>query len=179
MRHGNLTLHGRHRTPPWTQLRLGKPLVVGSKELTVEGRVDWRVGDKIVVTSSSFYAEEVDELTVDSVTASADGAETLITTIEATKHHHLAAIVDDVAGANGQKGGLHIDMRAEVAVLSRDVVIEGDEESEKFMFGSVVMLNAPRGGSNFWIEQIEVRFWSSFMMSDASAFCGSAMRHCM
>ena len=57
-------------------------------------------------------------------------------------------------------GGLQVDMRAEVAVLTRDVVVEGDADSARDMFGAVVMLHAPRtpgfGPSNFWLEQIEV-----------------------
>jgi G8 domain len=162
IRQGNLTLHGRHREPTWTQLRAGAPLAVGDNALTVEGTVNWRAGDVIVVTSSSFYADEVDELTIASVQVTNSGAATTITTVERAQFHHLAAVLDEHAAATG---GLTVDMRAEVAVLSRDIVIEGDEESAQYMFGATVMLSSPRlpqfGQSNMWLEQIEARLPAS------------------
>ena len=71
-------------------------------------------------------------------------------------------------------------MRAEVAVLTRDVVIEGDADSARDMFGAVVMLHAPRtpgfGPSNFWLEQIEVR--APQCKSSAHALRGSRKMRC-
>ena len=101
VRQGNLTLHGRHREPTWTQLATGKPLAVGARTLTVTGTVNWRLGDRIVVTSSSFYAEHVDELTVRSVEVAAGGGESVIVTKEAARFHHLAAVLDEHDAATG------------------------------------------------------------------------------
>jgi hypothetical protein len=157
VRAGNLTLHGRHRTPTWTQLRTGNPLTVGATSLVVAAAVNWRAGDTIIVTSSSIYAEDVDTLTIASVAVDAAAETSLITTLEAAQFHHLAVVLDAHKGI----GGLEVDMRAEVAVLSRDVVVEGDADSVRYMFGAVMMLHAPpvpgAARSNFWLEQVEVR----------------------
>ena len=59
VRQGTLALHGRPKTPTWTQLVEGAPLAVGGNSLVVSDVVNWQAGDKIVVTPSSFYAEQV------------------------------------------------------------------------------------------------------------------------
>ena len=157
IRDGNLTLHGRHREPTWTQLRLDSPVAVGDTTVIVDGAVNWRAGDQIVITSSSVFAEHAEVMTIVNVKVHSDAASSTITVAEPAQRHHLAARISE----HEAETGLAVDMRAEVAVLSRDVVVEGDPSSAEHMFGSVLMLAAPRGSgrppSNFWLEQIEVR----------------------
>lgn len=57
VRAGNLTLHGTHKEPSWTRLKEGFPVLPGQNSITLEGRTNWAVGDQIVITSSSIYAE--------------------------------------------------------------------------------------------------------------------------
>ena len=68
---------------------------------------------------------------------------------------HLG-VVEEIAGG---AAGASIDMRAEVAVLTRNVVFQGDEDSERYMFGAQIMVNTPstRPRANIRFEQAEFR----------------------
>ena len=75
------------------------------------------MGDRIVIASSSFYAEEVDETTIAAVSFSGSTNTTTITVTDALQFTHLGEVVS-VAGESKV-----LDMRAEVAVLTRNVII--------------------------------------------------------
>lgn len=158
VRSGDLRLHGRHKEPVWTQLAEGSPMAAGDGQLTVQGAVNWQRGDHIVVAPSSFDATHVDELTIATVQHNAADNTTTITTEETARFEHLAAVIRE----HESDTGLRIDMRAEVAVLSRDVVIEGDEDSARDQFGAHVMMHSPpelgpEAQSNMWVEQVRLR----------------------
>lgn len=71
----------------------------------------------------------MDTLTIKTITG--DESATTITTEETCVFPHLANVVNE----HEADTGLVIDMRAEVAVLTRNVVVEGDPDSERYMFG--------------------------------------------
>ncbi len=50
-------------------------------------------------------------------------------------------------------------MRAEVAVLSRNIVIQGDEESAATLFGAQLLVHTPRGlpRAQLQLENVELR----------------------
>jgi hypothetical protein len=52
-----------------------------------------------------------------------------------------------------------VDMRAEVAVLSRNVVIQGDEDSAATLFGAQLLVNTPRGlpRAQLQLDNVELR----------------------
>lgn len=157
VRSGNLTLHGNHKVPVWTQLALGHPVAVGSDMVIVDGLINWQPGDQIVIAPSSFDATHVDQLTIESVSLDSASNKSTIKTMEFAQFHHLAAVLDEYESQTGLK----VDLRAEVAVLTRDVVVEGDPDSERFMFGAHIMMHSPpelgEEQSSMWIEQVEVR----------------------
>ena len=75
-----------------------------------------QAGDRIVVASSSFFPEEVDEAVLTAVTYLSDNR-TLLNVSAPLRYTHLGVVVE-VAGESRT-----LDMRAEVAVLSRNVLV--------------------------------------------------------
>lgn len=55
-------MHGKPKKPTWTQLNKTAPK--GATKLTLKESVNWEVGDKIVVASSSHSFDEAEELTI-------------------------------------------------------------------------------------------------------------------
>ena len=112
VRSGQVELHGRAKSPPWA--RLAATANQGETRLQVAAEVDWQAGDEIVVASSSFLAEEVDRRTIVAVTLAGG-----VSTLELDRpldFTHLGVVADF--------GGETVDMRAEVAVLTRNVVVQ-------------------------------------------------------
>lgn len=85
-----------------------------------DGALNWEVGDQIVIASSSYDYTEQEVRIIDSITDNGDGTST-ITLNAALAHRHYGAIETYDAGGSEKS----IDMRAEVALLSRNVKIEG------------------------------------------------------
>ena len=76
-----------------------------------------QVGDRVAIASSSFFAEEVDEAVITAVTYQDGNTTTLLNLSAPLQYTHLGEVVS-VPGESRT-----LDMRAEVAVLTRNVVI--------------------------------------------------------
>ena len=112
---GRLELHGRSRgKKSWTQLE--ETAKKGSTSFrVVNEKVRWNPGDKIVIASTSVNPYEAEKLTVTSVVGQ---------TVSFTP-----ALQYDHYGEQHTYSGKTIDMRAEVGLLSRNILIQGDEAS--------------------------------------------------
>lgn len=119
---GTLALHGA-KTVPWT--RLGATVRPGDRALTLERRVPWKPGDRIVVASTSYWGKHYDEATVTRVSGS---------TIEVDEPFEWLHW-----GETQQIAGRTLDQRAEVAVLSRNIQIRGSGPGLAEGFGAQVM----------------------------------------
>lgn len=62
VRDGNVSMSGQPKTPTWTVLATTADVDANAIELV--GQVNWKVGDVVVIASSSFFAEETDELAI-------------------------------------------------------------------------------------------------------------------
>jgi len=134
---GRLELHGeRAEALNWTQL--SEHAFAGSSQLEVDRLVDWKAGDRLVIAPSGFDPNEAEEVTVTSVS---DG----VTQFE-------PPLVFDHWGKLQTIGGHVIDERAEVACLSRNIVIQGDEASVELEFGGHLMFGPE---STIHIEGVE------------------------
>ena len=71
-------------------------------------------GDRIAIASSSFYATDVDEATITSITTTPSG-NTLLSIDPPLSFTHLGEVVQVAGDMRGHK----LDMRAEVTVLNR------------------------------------------------------------
>ena len=132
---GSLELHGEQRTS-WA--RLSATASAGSSQLIVDAPVNWRTGDRIVITSTSFEASEAEALGVESVSG------TSIRLAEPVRFTHWGTM-QTIAGAS-------VDERAEVGLLSRNIVVRGDDRSDATGFGGHIMM---MGGSTR-IEGVEL-----------------------
>jgi hypothetical protein len=137
---GVLDIHGRVRRRVWTFLAAST--LEGTTTVVTREPVDYEAGDRIVVTSSSHNFEEAEERIV--VSRSIDGY--TITVDKPFQHSHRV----DIFAHDGES----VYLGCEVGLLSRNVVIQGDEQSEVQLFGSHTI--AVHGGT-MRIENAEVR----------------------
>jgi cell surface hyaluronidase len=128
---GTLELHGETR-PSWTQL--AQTAEKGSSTLTLDSAPNWRPGDRIVVASTDYWADQSEEVVVKSLSGST------VTLESALRYQHW--------GSSQSYAGQTVDERAEVGLLSRNVVVEGEETSSADGFGGQIMvMNGNKPGS--------------------------------
>jgi hypothetical protein len=92
------------------------------------------VGDRIVITPSSVIAAHYDMVDITTVTFNTVDNTTTLKLSAAMKWTHLAVVKKYAGDARGHV----LDMRAEVTVITRNVGIRGDENSDATMFGGTV-----------------------------------------
>lgn len=100
----------------------------GSLSASSDGIFNWQVGDEIVIASSSEKYEEEDVRTITKIENL--GANTRLTLNRRLTYRHYGAIETyannfDPQSFNKNRGPISIDMRAEVALLSRNIKIQG------------------------------------------------------
>ncbi len=119
----------------WTQLDMTGE--AGSVWLTLAEATSWEAGDRIVIASTDFNHENTEERTI--VETRNGGVE--IRLDRALDHRHYGEIEDYQNGKTGADArSWQIDMRAEVALLSRNVTITGDEDAHVDGFGGHIMV---------------------------------------
>jgi cell surface hyaluronidase len=133
---GLLALHGERKTP---YVKLAANVKKGDTVLTLSEAPGWRVGDKIVLASSDFAYEQAEEFSVKAINANK------VTLNRAVKYLHW--------GQTHTYGGKVIDERAEVVLLSRNIVVQGNAVSEDAKFGGHVMVMG--SGSRAYVEGVE------------------------
>ncbi|GFS10808.1 polycystic kidney and hepatic disease-like 1 [Elysia marginata] len=123
---GGLQLHGVD--PGVIRTRLNLTANVGDTTLTVDDVTNWEAGDEILLTTTDYNSWHTETFTIGSV------FDNVITLNDSVKFKHLAysTTVD----------GTTLEMKAEVALLTRNIKIEGDEytDSEKESFGTRVLV---------------------------------------
>jgi cell migration-inducing and hyaluronan-binding protein len=120
---GKVQLIGPQRDS-WTQLGASAP--AGSRSLQLSEDVDWRVGERIAIASTDYSSSHSEEATITAV----EGRK--ITLDRALRYGHF--------GELQQYGDAVLDERAEVALLSRGIVVEGAEDSSTDGFGGQMMI---------------------------------------
>ncbi|GAA0726069.1 hypothetical protein GCM10009430_32640 [Aquimarina litoralis] len=139
MNGGTLELHGiSARYLDWSQIN--KNALKGQNSLLLKDEPKgWKAGDKIVIASSSFDPEEAEKLT--------------ITNINGKTVNFTPALKYDHYGKLQQYEGKTLDERAEVGLLTRNIVIKGSDDSRNSRMGGHIMV-MPR--SNARIEGVEL-----------------------
>jgi cell migration-inducing and hyaluronan-binding protein len=107
---GTLDLHGAPRVG-WT--RLAATASAGAVQLQLERDVDWTAGDRIVLAPTDFEPAQYDEAVVKEVVGRT------VTLEQPLRYRHWGEL-QRIAGRT-------LDERAEVGLLSRNVVVRGDE----------------------------------------------------
>jgi hypothetical protein len=123
-----LRLFGEDRKG-WTQLAANA--AIGATSITLKEAVpSWRAGDRLIIAPSSFDAEDYDLVTISSVTGNT------VNFTPALRFEHW--------GTLQTFDGKTLDQRAAVGLLSRNIVVQGDAQSDAQAFGGHIMsmLNA-------------------------------------
>ena len=130
---GSLELYGQSKLS-WT--RLNKTAKAGDSELVLETEVDWQPGDHIVIASTDFDYAQAEERIVKFV----EGHKVILELGSRGKDAHLKRRLNvEHWGEKETFDGHTLDERAEVGLLSRNILIRGDELSEEKGFGAHMM----------------------------------------
>jgi hypothetical protein len=120
---GKLSLHGAVKGPTWT--KLDQTANVGDTTIHLKENVEWEPGDEIVIVSTDYDPGQAEQRTITAVNGDR------VTLNESLDFMHYGEIYE--------QAGYSVDQRAEVMHLTRNIVIQGDEQSEDDNFGGHVM----------------------------------------
>ena len=139
----NLSLYGMIRIPTWTLL--SKTSALGDTSITVVGPVDWKTGDEIVISSSSTNYKEAEKRKIISVDNTIPNAP-VIQLSDKLLFVHYGQI--ETYGTSDV-----IDMRSEVVLLTRNIVVQGSLENESQQYGSIITLSTMSMNMNSMTSQ--------------------------
>jgi cell migration-inducing and hyaluronan-binding protein len=122
---GTLSVVGQERTS-WT--KLNATVNKGQNTITLGEATDWKAGDKIVIASTDFDYRQAETFTIQSISG------TTVTLDKPVQYMHF--------GQLQTYNGKTLDQRAEVGLLSRNIVIQGAADSVTTKFGGHVMVMA-------------------------------------
>ncbi len=132
---GTLELHGAS-VVSWT--RLGAHARAGESTIELEREPSWRAGDRIAISATGYDPADAE----DAIVASVSGR--TVQLMHPLTHSHWGEL-QTIAGRA-------LDERAEVALLTRNIVIQGDSASSVTGYGAHVMIHP---GSAAHIEGVE------------------------
>ena len=121
---GELDIHGKPRLAVWTKVE-PPGITEGARAFSTVTPVDFQAGEVLVLTVP------VEVVTV--LNVSADGL--LVTVTKPLKGHTSTLYTHSERGSGDGASSRVVDMRCEVALMSRNVVIQGDETSDADLFG--------------------------------------------
>ena len=131
----------------WTQIN--ETAEAGDIAITLSEDMGWQVGDKIAIAATSFDMKEAEERTITGV--SDDGK--TITFDTPLEYNHFGEVETHNNGLTGEDfQSWEMDMRAEVALLSRNVTIQGDADSTADGYGGHTMV---MNGAEMHIDGVE------------------------
>jgi hypothetical protein len=122
---GEIELHGENRLG-WT--RLAATARRGATTITLKSAPPWRVGDRIVIVSTDYHPDHGEERTVTAVKGAT------VTFDMPLQYQHWCATF--------ASGGKSISECGEVGLLTRNILIKGDETAVQSGFGGHVMVMA-------------------------------------
>jgi len=136
VRNSVLDLHG---VPKKNFVKLVEPAFYGNSSIRVDQPVDWVAGDEIIVGSTGWEMRETEELKV--VSVSEDGM---------TIHLSRGLYYDHAGGGwTSDDGQIHVaEYSAPVGCLTRNVVVQGSDSSNRDSFGAQIVLTNSIGDTD-------------------------------
>lgn len=132
VKESTLDMHGAPRTPTWTLLN--ETVLPGATVIKLSQAVDWVAGEQIAIAATSYNGREGEKRTIKSIDKT-NVDNPVITLDLALEYKHFAMIQ--------WYGNEFIDMRAEVGLLSRNVVYRGNpEDSLPNQYGATIFLHS-------------------------------------
>lgn len=113
LRDGIVDMHGKTVTQTWTYL--AATASSGSSQITLRQVVDWPVGSRIVIATTGDYLSQ-GQTEIRSITAISNDGLTLTLNTPLTYTH---------SGVTQSIGPTTIEVRAEVGLLSHNIVFQG------------------------------------------------------
>jgi cell migration-inducing and hyaluronan-binding protein len=149
IRGGNLEIHGKPALPTWADLE--STAFDGALTITLHKQVNWQVDDEIVIASTSYDLNEAEVRTIKGIDIITNGIDKPILTLDAPLgHKHFAGIEDCLDG--------NVEMRGEVGLLTRNIVIKGDDNSKNDENGAVIAAYSVGDDTSIVkIEYVEMR----------------------
>ncbi|MEL7376255.1 MAG: G8 domain-containing protein, partial [Bacteroidota bacterium] len=143
---GRLDLHGASANKrPWTQI--SGSLASGSSELVLAEQPDnWAVGDEFVLAPSGYDPYEAERLTIEEINGNR------IRFSPALAYEHYGEIQNYTLGDGTIQ---ELDERAEVGMLTRNIIIQGAEDSQDLRLGGHIMIM--QGSGPIQVEGIGLR----------------------
>ncbi|QLG45720.1 G8 domain-containing protein [Costertonia aggregata] len=131
MMRGSLEIHGASASKlSWGQLE--GSLSPGATSLTLDQEpTGWKIGDKIAIAPSGYDPFEAEEVTISGI------RDKTIYFSPALQYMHF--------GELQEYEGKILDERAEVVMLSRNILIQGDSDSKENRFGGHIMVMVNSG----------------------------------
>jgi hypothetical protein len=126
---GVIELHGNDRKG-WTQL--AADAAIDADEITLAEAMDWQAGDRIVIAPTRADPGEGEVVTITAVSGN------VVEFTPPLDHYHHGQYTDYSHGGSTWR----LDERAEVGLLSRNIRIQGDEDSAADRFGGHMMTMA-------------------------------------
>ena len=118
LREGVIDMHGRPLNVTWTRLATTAP--AGTTQIELQDYVDWEVGGKIVLASTSFSQRENEEHTIVGISAGPRGSILMLNESLVYEHISVQQTID----------GRYIDTSGEVGYLTRNIVVRGNNNEE-------------------------------------------------
>ena len=153
VREGLLSLHGIKKYPTWTLL--SRTAKVNDTSIILETSVNWNIGDEIMIVSTG-GKDSLNENEVRTITSLGNNNQEIFFN-QPLNHEHLGHI-------ETFQNGKTLDMRAEVGVLTRNIVFKGDDTSIVDNFGGCIMIGPTQPGTkeepskgNIQLSNIEVK----------------------
>ena len=123
---GTLDLHGTPRPVQWT--RLSRIAGVGTRRIRVGSTDGWRAGDRIAIASTDLEPDHAEERTITAI----DGR--VVVLDRPLEYTHW--------GRSERIAGRRVAQRAEVGLLTRNIVIRGGDSAARTGIGGHVMVHA-------------------------------------
>lgn len=142
MSEGTLHLHGQDKKS-WT--RLGANVAAGSNQITLMEAVDWELGDSIVVVSSRPNWNEAERRAITGIS----GGGTILTLSTSLSYPHKGV----VKSYSNASQSWTADLRAEVGLLTHNILIQGDAASVSNGYGAHLMVH---GNGKGYVSGVEL-----------------------
>ncbi|MEO8297512.1 MAG: G8 domain-containing protein [Burkholderiales bacterium] len=130
---GQLTMYGTTRWPVWTKLH--EHAAAGANAFTLDQAVNWQAGDSIVIAPTTFYGQsDTEKLTLASVSGTALSTTSGLKAGRWGKLQYVTnngmSLTPDASYVPPQEPAPRVlDERAAVGNVSRNIVIEGADDS--------------------------------------------------
>ena len=134
MRNGRVDIHGIPRKPVWT--RINGTIAPGASSFFTKEIVDWVPGEEIVVSSTDFEPLHYERFYIASVVHFPSIGNSLITVngVFTYQHYGVRQCFSD------SNRTVCIDEIAEVVLLTRNIVLEGDPDTPINYFGATLFM---------------------------------------